>query len=129
MSSVGTNVRPTILLSGNDSRKAAADTPITVSGCASVHLSDLLFTTASQWKKPASFVLLSPTASESLRKRELSIGVNVKLTIIEMKIENAIVQPNGKMKRRAKPVMNATGRKMTIRDSVVAITASATSRV
>ena len=33
------------------------------------------------------------------------------------------------MKRRAYPVMNATGRKITTSDSVVAITGSATSRV
>ena len=35
------------------------------------------------------------------RKRELSIGGSVKLTSIETMIENAMVQPNGLMNRRA----------------------------
>ncbi len=42
---------------------------------------------------------------------------------------NAIVQPNGLMKRFAYPSMNAIGTKMTTSDSVVAITGRATSRV
>ena len=74
-------------------------------------------------------VLWSFTASASFRNRELSIGVSVKLTSIDTMIENAIVQPNGLMNRRAYPVMNATGRKMTTSDSVVASTASVTSLV
>src|SRR5215831_7266532 len=61
--------------------------------------------------------------------RELSIGVSVKLTSIDTMIEKAMVQPNGLMKRFAYPFMNAIGRKITTSDSVVAITASATSRV
>ena len=74
-------------------------------------------------------VLWSATASDSLRTRELSIGVSVKLTSIDTTIENAIVQPNGLMNRLAYPFMNAMGRKMTTSDNVVAMTASATSRV
>src|SRR5215831_7731757 len=61
--------------------------------------------------------------------RELSIGVSVKLTSIDTMIEKAMVQPNGLMKRFAYPFMNAIGRKITTSDSVVAMTASATSRV
>mgnify|MGYP003694175871 CR=1 FL=1 len=38
-------------------------------------------------------------ASASFRNRELSIGVSVKLTSIDTRIANAIVQPNGLMKR------------------------------
>ena len=71
----------------------------------------------------------SAAASESLRNRELSIGVSVKLTSIETRMANAIVQPNGLMNRLAYPFMNAIGRKITTSDSVVAMTASATSRV
>jgi hypothetical protein len=84
---------------------------------------------SSQWKKPRSLLLRSASASDSFRKRELSIGVSVKLTSIDTRIANAIVQPNGLMNRLAYPLMNAIGRKITTSDSVVAITASATSRV
>ena len=71
----------------------------------------------------------SAAASDSLRNRELSIGVSVKLTSIETRMAKAIVQPNGLMNRLAYPFMNAIGRKITTSDSVVAMTASATSRV
>ncbi len=84
---------------------------------------------SSQWKNPRSFVLRSAAASDSFRNRELSIGVSVKLTSIDTRIANAIVQPNGLMKRLAYPFMKAIGRKITTSDSVVAMTASATSRV
>ncbi len=52
---------------------------------------------SSQWKNPPSFVFRSAAPSESFRKRELSIGVSVKLTSIDTMIANAIVQPNGLM--------------------------------
>ena len=39
--------------------------------------------------------------SDSFRKRELSIGVSVKLTSIDTRMANAIVQPNGLMNRLA----------------------------
>ena len=48
-----------------------------------------------QRKKPCSFVFLSRSASATFRNRELSIGVSVKLTSIDTRIANAIVQPNG----------------------------------
>ena len=48
---------------------------------------------------PSSCCPLPP--SDSFRNRELSIGVSVKLTSIDTRIANAIVQPNGLMKRRA----------------------------
>jgi hypothetical protein len=35
-----------------------------------------------------------PPCAHGFRKRELSIGVSVKLISIETRIENAIVQPN-----------------------------------
>jgi hypothetical protein len=54
---------------------------------------------SSQWKNPPSFVFRSAAPSESFRKRELSIGVSVKLTSIDTMMANAIVQPNGLMKR------------------------------
>ena len=39
--------------------------------------------------------LLVFSASARFRNRELSIGVSVKLTSIDTRIENAIVQPKG----------------------------------
>ena len=71
----------------------------------------------------------SLSASANFRNRELSIGVSVKLTSIDTMIENAMVKPNGLMNRRAYPVMKAIGRKITTSERVVAMTASATSRV
>ena len=89
------NVRPIIEFRGKISMKTAAAVARIVSGCASAHSRDPVYHSSIFRNNLLSFVLLSPNASESLRKRELSIGVSVKLTIIDTRIENAIVQPNG----------------------------------
>src|SRR3954452_24456718 len=66
---------------------------------------------------------------DSLRKREQSIGVSVKLTAIEQRIETAHVTPNEKKNLPTRPDMNAIGKKITTSDSVVATTASVISLV
>ena len=63
------------------------------------------------------------------RKRDDSIGVNVNDTSNEIAIANATVTPKLWKKRPMMPPMNATGRKITMRDSVVAVTARPISRV
>ncbi len=57
------------------------------------------------------------------------MGVSVKATSSETRIENAIVRPNEYMNWPTMPPMNATGRKTTTSDRVVARTASPISRV
>ncbi len=129
MSSLGTNSRPTSRLSGTVSRAVTTEIEMMAIGWSSAQFTCRVYHSSSQWKNPRSFVLRSRSASDSFRNRELSIGVRVKLTSIDTMIANAIVQPNGLMNRLAYPLMNAIGRKITTSDSVVAMTASATSRV
>src|SRR5437870_2428346 len=95
VSSSGTNVRPTMRLSGTVIANTTMEMPMMAIGCASVQRRDVLYTWSTLRKNPLSFVFASLSASDSFMKRELSIGVNVKLTTIEIKIENAIVHPNG----------------------------------
>ena len=102
MSSFGTNSRPTIRFSGK--RRTAPSTteiammpsdgraPSSPAACTSRRASG-------RSRAPSSCD--PPRASDSFRNRELSIGVSVKLTSIDTRIENAIVQPNGLMKRLA----------------------------
>ena len=59
----------------------------------------------------------------SRRNREQSIGVSVNDTHSDTMIATAIVIPKLRMNRPAIPDMNATGRKMTTSENVVAITA------
>ena len=60
---------------------------------------------------------------------EQSVGVSVKETSIEIRMAAAEVIPKLKKYRPTWPVMNATGRKITQSDSVVAITARPISSV
>ena len=57
------------------------------------------------------------------------IGVSVKATRSETRIENAMVRPKEFMNRPTMPPMNATGRNTATSDRVVASTASPISRV
>src|SRR3954453_24017463 len=76
------------------------------------------------WAAPACFIL-----SDSLRNREQSIGVSVKLTIMLIRMATAVVTPKLKKNRPTRPLMNAIGRKMTTSENVVARTARAISFV
>ncbi len=67
--------------------------------------------------------------SAALSMRELIIGVSTKLTMSETPMANAIVRPNELRKRPTMPAMNATGRKTTMSERVVARTARPISRV
>ena len=96
MSSAGTNVRPTIRFSGNVSATSAADMPMIHIGCASVHRSDALYQRSSARNSRWCFVSSAPPpVCHVVSQRELSIGVRVKLTIIDTRIANAIVHPKG----------------------------------
>src|SRR5579864_1491079 len=95
MSSLGMNVRPTRRFNGNVKASTAIEIPAMTVPCASDHSSEAVYHSSTLRKNQLSFVLLSLTASVSFRKRELNIGVSVKLTSIDTMIENAIVQPNG----------------------------------
>ena len=95
MSSLGMNVRPTMLFNGMVRASTTTVMPRMVIGWASAHSSDLEYAWSIQWKKPRSLVFWSRSASAGFRKRALSIGVSVKLTIIDTMIANAIVHPNG----------------------------------
>ena len=61
--------------------------------------------------------------------RALSDGVSVKETRSDTKIATATVRPKLWKKRPTRPAMKATGRKMMMSESVVAMTASAISAV
>src|SRR6266851_6953679 len=95
MSSLGMNVRPTRRFNGNVMASTATDISAITAACASDHSSEAVYHSSTLRKNQLSFVLLSLTASLSFRKRELSIGVSVKLTSIDTMIANAIVQPKG----------------------------------
>ena len=101
MSSLGTNSRPTMRLSGNVSANVTSETAMIANGWSSAQFTRRSYQLSSQWKKPRSLVLASASASASFRNRELSIGVSVKLTSIDTMIANAMVQPNGLMNRFA----------------------------
>ena len=62
-------------------------------------------------------------AALTLRKRAQSIGVSVNETNSDIMIATATVTPKLLKKRPTWPSMNATGRKMTTSDRVVASTA------
>src|SRR5262245_48648223 len=94
-SSLGRNDRPTIRFSGKVSANTRTEVRPIATGWLSDHSSDEWYQRSIARKKALSFVLLSFSASAILRNRELSIGVSVKLTNIDTRIENAIVQPNG----------------------------------
>src|SRR5262249_62276537 len=96
-----TIARPTMRFNGIVRRTKNTVTPMIVIGCAIDQFSDAEYQRSMARKTRLSLVLLSPAASDTFRKRELSIGVSVKLTIIETTIANAIVQPNGPRKRAA----------------------------
>ena len=96
MSSAGTNVRPTIQFSGTVSATSAAETPMIHIGWASVQRSDALYQRSSARNSRWCLVSSSSVpACAAFSQRELSIGVSVKLTIIDTRIANAIVKPNG----------------------------------
>src|SRR5262249_62003257 len=99
MSSSGTNVRPTMRFNGIVRRTTNTVTPMIVIGCAIDQFSDAEYQRSMARKNRLSLVLLSPAASDTFRKRELSIGVRVELTIIGATIGNAILQHNGPEKR------------------------------
>ena len=95
MSSSGMNVRPTIRLSGIVSRTATTDDADDRARVRQRPGQRRGVPAVDGRKNRLSLVLLSLTASAAFRKRELSIGVSVKLTTIDTMIANAIVQPNG----------------------------------
>src|SRR5712692_9238263 len=95
MSSLGMNDRPTMAFSGNVVANATTAIAMIAPGCSRAHLTEAVYPESSFRKNQLSFVLLSFTASDALRNRELSIGVSVKLTTMDTRIEKVIVQPNG----------------------------------
>ncbi len=60
---------------------------------------------------------------DGFSQREAIIGVSVKDTSSDTAMAKAMVTPNEFMKRPTMPPMNATGRKTTISDREVAMTA------
>ena len=65
-------------------------------GWASVQRSDAAVAAIERAEEPVVLgVFARRPRATAFSKRELSIGVSVKLTIIETRIANAIVQPNG----------------------------------
>ena len=100
MSSFGTKSRPTIRFSGNVSRNVTTEIAMMTPGVIErpVHLPRVPARPASG-RSRAPWSCDRRARPDSLRKRELSIGVSVKLTSIDTRIENAIVQPNGLMNR------------------------------
>ena len=102
MSSSGTNSRPTMRFNGNAQERGqqprsddgAADGPAPSSACACT-------AGPASGRNPIPSTSDRPRRRTGFRKRELSIGVSVKLTSIDTRIANAIVQPNGLMNRLA----------------------------
>ena len=64
-------------------------------GCASVHCSERAVARDPGAEQPVVLGVCPRRRRRDLSNRELSIGVSVKLTSIETRIANAIVQPNG----------------------------------
>ena len=70
-----------------------------------------------------------PAAFSTKSQRLDSMGVTVKATSSDTRMENAMVRPKLYMNRPTMPPMKATGRNTVTRDSVVARTARPISRV
>src|SRR5260370_19142571 len=102
------NERPTMRFNGNVSANTTIDAAMIAIGCASAHSSDAVYRSSSFLKNQLSFVLVSLAASESFRNLELSIGVSVKLTIIDTRMLKFIIQPNGLTNLLLYPVSYAT---------------------
>ena len=94
-SSGGIQSRPTRKFRGTVSRNTPAAATITTFRRSSDQLRTWPYRREIQAKKGHSFVpCAGPPAGARLSRRELSIGVRVKLTSIETRMAKAIVQPN-----------------------------------